>query len=282
MIEKNCDVQAFNTHVRQLMHTYRANKQAEIDSETLMANLFDSYLSCKDREFVDYIKQYKRAHYDSTIILTPETLMDYALKQYQTQVQELTWGEEAPDKKDMMSLVARVVNVEAKLEATTTRSSLINTQRYLPPQMSKEQWRRRRYENAPSWMKRAPADENDRRRKKVGAYNYTWCKFHQLWQRHTADQCHINPAKRGNAYRNNNVTDNRARSKRHPENHRESQASSRHGLGDDRKPRRRMAMQAADDDDDTEGEREFYAEEEDKGSDYPEFEYEDDEEDDDE
>jgi hypothetical protein len=52
MVEKKSGVQDFNRHVRHLMHTYRANKRAEPDSETLMAKLFDSYLVCKDQEYV--------------------------------------------------------------------------------------------------------------------------------------------------------------------------------------------------------------------------------------
>jgi hypothetical protein len=87
--------------------------------------------------------------------------MDYALKHYQTQVQEHTWGEEPTD---MISLVVSVVDVEAKLEATRTPSSLNNTQSYHhSPKMTKEQWQKRRYVNVPPWTKKPPDNENDTR-----------------------------------------------------------------------------------------------------------------------
>jgi iron-sulfur cluster repair protein YtfE (RIC family) len=42
MIEKDSDVQSFNTTVRQLVNSYYANKREQVDKETLLANLFDA------------------------------------------------------------------------------------------------------------------------------------------------------------------------------------------------------------------------------------------------
>jgi septal ring factor EnvC (AmiA/AmiB activator) len=88
MIEKDSDVQSFNTTVRQLVNSYYANKREQVDKETLLANLFDAYISCKDNEFVAYIKRRKQEYIDQAHTLTPEILMEYALKQYQTIVKK--------------------------------------------------------------------------------------------------------------------------------------------------------------------------------------------------
>jgi septal ring factor EnvC (AmiA/AmiB activator) len=97
MIEKDSDVQSFNSTVRQLVNSNYANKRERVDKETLLANLFNAYISCKDKEFVAYIKRRKQEYIDQALTLTPEILMDYAFKQYQTMVQEKTWGMDSSD-----------------------------------------------------------------------------------------------------------------------------------------------------------------------------------------
>jgi hypothetical protein len=82
MIKKESNVQDFNTTVRQLQNSYYANKREQPDPETLLSNLFDAYVICQDNDFVQYIKRQKQDHIDNTLILTPDTLMERALKQY--------------------------------------------------------------------------------------------------------------------------------------------------------------------------------------------------------
>jgi hypothetical protein len=95
MIEKDSNVQAFNTAVQHLLNSYFSNKREPVDQAT--TNLFDAFTTCKDTEFVDYIKRQKHAYIDHTAVITPETMMDYALKQYQTMLQENMWGVESSD-----------------------------------------------------------------------------------------------------------------------------------------------------------------------------------------
>jgi hypothetical protein len=42
MVEKDSNVTAFNTNVRQLCNAYYANKREQVDSETLLYNLFEA------------------------------------------------------------------------------------------------------------------------------------------------------------------------------------------------------------------------------------------------
>jgi hypothetical protein len=59
IIKKDSDFQAFNTQVQHLTHLYCAQKKQKVDEESMMTNLFDSYLLCKDSKFNNYIQQIK-------------------------------------------------------------------------------------------------------------------------------------------------------------------------------------------------------------------------------
>jgi hypothetical protein len=126
MIEKDSNVTAFNTSVRQLINAYFANKREQVDQETLLTSLFEAYLACKDNEFVTYIKRKKQEHVDNTIVYTTEQLMDQAHKQYQTMVQEKTWGVESTDRKEIMSLSAQVVSLREQVIKKEDNNGNIN------------------------------------------------------------------------------------------------------------------------------------------------------------
>jgi hypothetical protein len=81
-------VKAFNTSVRQLLKAYFANKREQVDQETVLTSLFEAYLSCKDSEFMAYIKRKKQEHVDNTVVYTTKQLMDQDHEQYQTMVYE--------------------------------------------------------------------------------------------------------------------------------------------------------------------------------------------------
>jgi hypothetical protein len=160
MIGKDSDVTSFNTSVRQLMNAYFATKREEVDAETLLTNLFDAYKACKDNYFITYIKQKKHEHNEGgASTLTPEKIMDFALKQYQTQLQECTWGMELAEKKEIMPLTAEVVTLKQQLDDSKRVSS--------------EQWQKRRYEEAPTWTKNPPTDPSEQ--KVEGNYKFCWC-----------------------------------------------------------------------------------------------------------
>jgi hypothetical protein len=124
MIEKDSNVTSFNTSVRQLMNAYFANKQEDVNAETLLTNLFDAYTACKDNDFVTYIKHKKQEHNEGgASTLTPEKIMDFSLEQYQTQLQERTWGVESAKKKEIVMLSAEVVTLRQQLDDSIRVSS---------------------------------------------------------------------------------------------------------------------------------------------------------------
>ena len=58
--------------------------------------------------------------------------------------------------------------------------------------LSATEYRKKRYDEAPSWMKKAPTD--GKTKKKVKGVEYTWCKFHKMWVKHEESTCRLNPA----------------------------------------------------------------------------------------
>jgi hypothetical protein len=53
------------------MNAYFASKWVEVDAETLLTNLFDAYVACKDNNFVTYIKQKKQEHNEGGAWIMP-------------------------------------------------------------------------------------------------------------------------------------------------------------------------------------------------------------------
>jgi hypothetical protein len=75
MAEDNCDVAEFNTHARQLLNAYYANKREMCVKEVLLQNLFEAFATCQDRSFVLYVQWKEQEHIDG-IAVTPDALMD--------------------------------------------------------------------------------------------------------------------------------------------------------------------------------------------------------------
>jgi hypothetical protein len=98
MMEKDSNVQDFNTSVCQLVNLYSANKREQVDTETLLVNLFDAYLICKDHDFVIDIND--RNWNSSTTTSYFHLILSW--KTHWTLVAEKTWGVETSDQKDIV------------------------------------------------------------------------------------------------------------------------------------------------------------------------------------
>jgi hypothetical protein len=114
MSEHNSDVAVFNTQVRRLLNSYFANKRETFDPEVLLQNLFEAYASCNDKSFVLYVQRKEQEHIDGIVV----TLMDLALKQYQTLVQKKVWGVESAEQKEIINLSAQIVTLHPTTEPT--------------------------------------------------------------------------------------------------------------------------------------------------------------------
>jgi hypothetical protein len=59
LVQKDSDVQAFNTNIQHLTNLYYDHKRQKVDEETMMTGLFDSYSLCKDIKIVTYTQRMK-------------------------------------------------------------------------------------------------------------------------------------------------------------------------------------------------------------------------------
>jgi hypothetical protein len=215
MNDSGSDVSVFNTKVRKLLNSFYANKQQVFDEEVLLTNLADAYFACKDNDFVDYVKRKWQDHIDETRTLTSSALMELALKQYQTMVEQKKWGIETSNKsKQIMTLASQVGNLRqwktetenkdkesGKTSGTnsgTKQDVKGNDKRY----MNAKEWRKEQYNKAPDWMKKKPDDVNKTMKKNNKVYH--WCSHHKLWQQHKASECRLNPTNRADKSSNDN------------------------------------------------------------------------------
>jgi hypothetical protein len=202
--------------------------------------------------------------------------MEMALKQYQTAVYKKTWGVESNERREIMNMTAQLVALQQQVSDEQNCS------------YSNEQWRQKRYDDAPPWMK-IPPENLQETRKKVGRFDYIWCPFHRLWQMHKPSECELNPHKKNRNWSKNqnrkvdngNQQTNRQRyGQRSGTNNddKKNDANRRPGnqrFRNDKKQNRRVAMQAANNDDEL-GEESLNDDKEEQDKDntlIPDFEY---------
>jgi hypothetical protein len=154
-----------------------------------MHNLSKAYGLCKDEEFVTYMKRKWSDHEDGTKVLNSQELMEFALKKYQTSVEEHTWGVDSKNTKTIMTLASKVGNIQKWQSAADKQKNDKDDDR---THLSAAEYRKKRYNDAPAWMKKAPTD--GKKKKNHKGVEYTWCKFHKMWVKHDESTCRINPA----------------------------------------------------------------------------------------
>jgi hypothetical protein len=129
--------------------------------------LFEAYLLCKDQDFVTYIRRQKQELYiDATITVTPDILMERALKQYQIQVQEKTRGVGSTNRKNIMSLTARMDKQEEVTNQKVTNhkhDDEVKAEQNATGNNSKQKWTEWKDDKTPSRMKKAPLYSGERK-----------------------------------------------------------------------------------------------------------------------
>jgi hypothetical protein len=189
MTECNSDISAFNTKVYKLINMYRANKQQEFDDTILLDNLQMAYRMAKDDHFTLFIDRRWSDHEDGIRILTPQELMEFALKQFQTTQDHGTWG--AKNQKSILNLTSRLGKIE-KADKKKLEDKGENTKKgEKKKNLSAKEYREQRYKAAPKWMKKPPSDGTTK--KTVDGVEYLWCAYHKLWGKHTPNMCQMVP-----------------------------------------------------------------------------------------
>jgi hypothetical protein len=201
MQEVNNDVTNFNSKVRKILSAYYANKRENYNETALLHNLAKAYSMCKDEEFVSYMKRKWSDHEDGTKTLNSQQLMEFALKKYQTSVEEHTWGVDSKQTKSIMTLASKIGNIQ-KWQSSADRNKKAQEEDRDRTILSAAEYRKKRYDEAPAWMKKGPTDPKQNKKKHKGV-EYTWCKFHKMWVKHGPETCRLNPAYKRNTTHGN-------------------------------------------------------------------------------
>ena len=98
------DIEQFNEYVIGLVEQLQAREQ---ETQDLLVNLFKGYKSCKDLEFVDYIKK-KEDLYEEGGDVSTEQLMEWALNKYKTRQENQTWCQRSDEEETIIALQAQV------------------------------------------------------------------------------------------------------------------------------------------------------------------------------
>ena len=194
MEESKHDIKQFNTSVRNLLNQYTANRRHEYDETILINSLFSSYKTTKDKEFTLYITRKQQDHDDNTKIMTPNTLMEDALKMYQTRITIKEWEQDTAEVKEIINLSAQLKSSQGKLAALEKKWENKDKQGEKKNGKGKdnkqydgltpEQIRKKRRDAAPGWMKKRPQNPSPSSRLEKDGKTYKWCDKHKMWCYH--------------------------------------------------------------------------------------------------
>jgi hypothetical protein len=209
MEDSKHDIKGFNTSIRDLLNQYIANRRHEYDQTILINSLFSAYKTTKDKEFSLYITRKQQDHDDNSKVLTANTLMDDALKFYQTRITLKEWEQDSDDVKEIINLSAQLKQSQGKiadLEKKIDSASKGNEGKKNRHQgLTSEQIRKKRFDEAPGWMKRRPTNPTPASRLEKDGKTYKWCDKHRLWCYHTTIECNLKKKEQG---KNDDSNDN--------------------------------------------------------------------------
>ena len=173
------DIEKFNEYVIGLVEQLQARGQ---ETQDLLVNLFKGYKSCKDLEFVDYIKK-KEDLYEEGGNVSTEQLMEWALNKYKTRQENMTWCQKSDEEETIIALQAQVQSLitKQKTKKASSKSTGSNEKKKAAANKAKGDYR------AP-WMKEAPK-EGEPTTKEVEGKEWHWCPTHEAWVRHKAEEC---------------------------------------------------------------------------------------------
>ena len=182
------DIEKFNQYVRQQRQNLIARGQR---SDDLLVNIFKGYLSCSDKNFVEYICR-KKDLYEEGGIVTVDSLMHDALNKYKNIKLENKWNSLSPEQEKILTLTAKFE--ELKDKNLKLSKSLLNGKKYNPKNQNfkkkKSVNKKNKKEKDYTWKKVPPnegAPETIQRDNKT----YHWCPEHLAWCIHKPEECEL-------------------------------------------------------------------------------------------
>ena len=105
------DILTFNKHVQDLQ---RKLKQGGEESSDLFMHVMRAYLKCKDKDFLQDIKDHKRKFERGDMALDLKTLMIAGQRSYQNLLQEGTYNRPSAEEEQILALTARLEGTKKK------------------------------------------------------------------------------------------------------------------------------------------------------------------------
>lgn len=156
--------------------------------------MFNAYKSTKDKEFSSYIVRKQQDHDDNSKVMTPNGLMEDALKFYQTKITMKEWEEDTDEVKEIINLSAQLKQSQGKIADLEKRfegsgKGKEGTNKYAG--LTSDQIRKKRFAEEPAWMKQRPSNPTPASRLEKDGKSYKWCDKHRMWCYHTTLECKL-------------------------------------------------------------------------------------------
>ena len=158
------DVLTFNKHVQDLQRKLR---QGGEESSDLFMHVMRAYLQCKDRDFVQDIKEHKRKFERGELALDLKTLMIAAQRSYQTLLQEGTYNKPTTEEEQILALTAQLAGNKKKDSGHPVAA----------------------------WKLVAPVDGKNV--KTVSGKEWLYCDTHKKWGQHKLEDCFLKKKRDG-------------------------------------------------------------------------------------
>ena len=169
----------------------------------LLPNLFKGYLSCKDKNFREYM-ELKQQNYDEGTVYTPEELMVLAANKYKTLVKAGKWMALSPEEEKIVALEAKLKSMSKK-QNTSTSTDQSNKNTSQTNAGSGKQGRNQRSskkKDIPQWKLKFPGQSfvSSNQHKMKDGRKYYWCTKHRMFTIHKSSECRLRePIDRSNA-----------------------------------------------------------------------------------
>ena len=195
----NNDVAAFNEHVRDNIMSLSSRGEM---SDDLMTNLFDGYLTCADKKFVEYIEHMKNA-YDEGAELTAETLMTHAETKYaQRTGLDKDWNAPTEEQEDIVALKAKLEAAIANIKQRRNKFQAGDMNRNKASKkvafkVDKGKAKGKKDRNFPGKMafRNTKPKAREPTTKVVDGDTWHYCYHHGFWGRHKASECRMHNKK---------------------------------------------------------------------------------------
>jgi hypothetical protein len=124
---------------------------------------------------------------------------------YQTEAQRKTWEQDPAEFKEVINLAAQFNAFKKKFNDEKSKQGKTKQQQSGQKRLSVEEWRKKRYDEAPAWMKHKPKELHYTKQRDGKTYH--WCTKHNMWTLHKSLECKLETPTKTQSNRNNKDKD---------------------------------------------------------------------------